>query len=626
MSDLIKQQLYWKEDYFLKRAPGPETPAFLFDIETDGLLETVTRIHCMAVKNFLTGEVYAYGPDNIHRGLDCLCSVPLLVAHNGLKFDIRVIEKLYPNVVLPPCFDTLVASRLIWTNLADLDFMNIRRKTANGISGKLVGSHSLGAWGQRLGLLKGDYGKRYAAWERFTPEMLDYCKLDVEVLELLYRKILEQDYSPQALALEHDFQEIIIKQEDTGVLFDREKAAELYAELSAKREELGKKLREVFPVRVVEETFIPKVNNKTRGYVKVVPYIKKHYEEFNPSSRDMIAERLTEKYGWKPSEFTETGKPKLTEDCLKSMPYPEAALLAQHLELTKIIGMLSEGENSWFKFIDNNNRIHGQVITNGAVTGRCTHMKPNMAQIPKQGDYGRKCRELFIAPEGMVQVGADASGLELRMLAHYMAPYDGGKYGEIIINGDIHTENQKAAGLETRDDAKHFIYAFLYGAGDMKLGSLVIPLASPAAQSKKGKVLKDRFFRTIPAMKRLVDAIKRRLDTQKSKFKVLYGLDRRSLHVRSEHSALNTLLQSAGAVLVKTATVIFHQEAKKLGLTGFEQVLHVHDEVQFYCKPEDAEAIGKLFVRSIELAGLHYGIRCPVTGEFKIGKNWSETH
>lgn len=608
--------------------PTPETPALLFDIETDGLLDETSTIHCICAKDFLTGESFSFGPGGIEDGLKLLSAAPLLVAHNGLCFDIPAIQKLHPSLLLPWLFDTLTASRLIWTNLKDLDFTQLRKKSCR-FPPKLAGSHSLDAWGQRLGVMKGDYGKTTEnAWNQWSEDMQRYCEQDVEVLEALYRRILDQRYSPEALALEHEFQTVIFHQERTGVYFDERAAQSLYAELAAKRNDAVTALQEIFPPKRIEEVFIPKANNRTRGYVKGVPFTKVRYETFNPASRQQIADRLMEKHGWKPSEFTDTGQPKVDEDVLASLPFPECKPLVDYLELLKIIGMLAEGKNGWLKLVGPDGRIHGRVITNGAVTGRCTHNSPNLAQIPAHGKYGPECRALFAAPPGQVMVGADASGLELRMLAHYLAAYDGGAYGRTILEGDIHTANQQAAGLETRDQAKRFVYCLIYGGGDAKLGEVVSPLSPVPAQVRKGKAIRAKFMRAVPAFRRLTDAVQSTVSGP-NKRPYLIGIDGRHLHIRSSHSALNTLLQSAGAVLMKLATVIFHMEARRRGFKlgeDYVQVLHVHDECQCNTTPEKADAIGKLFVESIELAGRHFGMRCPTTGEFKVGANWAETH
>ena len=613
--------------------PTVTTPALLFDIETDGLLDSCSRVHCICAKEYPGGRTYAFGPGHIEEGLELLASAPLLVAHNGLCFDSPALAKLYPGIRLPEqLFDTLTASRLIWTNLKDLDFERLRkesrRKRGTSFPARLCGSHSLEAWGYRLGEYKGEYGKQENAWAEWSQEMQDYCMQDVEVLDKLYHCILEQNYSPEALAIEHAFQKVIFRQEQDGAPFNEKAAIALYAQLCARRDDIKHTLCAMFPPKRMEDVFIPKVNNRTRGYVKGQPFTKVWYVDFNPGSTQMIAERLVEDYGWQPSAFTATGLPKVDGDTLASLPYEPCPLLCEYLELSKIMGMLADGKNGWLKLCKHG-RLHGHVITCGAVTGRCTHNSPNLAQIPAHGTYGHACRSLFWvdpARPGWVQVGADASGLELRMLGHYMARYDGGAYVRELLDGDIHTANQKAAGLATRDNAKTFIYAFLYGAGDQKLGSIVEPHASPARQAQTGKRLKATFFKAIPAIKRLIDDVQATVASRP----FLYGIDKRRLHVRSKHAALNTLLQSAGAVLVKLATVIFHKEATaRFGWQqsrDYVQTVHVHDEAQFQCPAEHAEALGKLFVESLEMAGRHFGMRCPTTGEYKIGNNWAETH
>lgn len=450
---------YW--DYI---PDSEETPVTLFDIETNGLLDKTTKIHCICAKVLPSGETFSFRPHEIEKGLELLSKSSLLVAHNGLCFDIPAIKKLYPSLTLPPVFDTLTCSRLIWTNLTDLDFarwradQNKNRKNSSYpvFPKDLIGSHSLKAWGWRLGEYKGNYGEENT-WDEWSEEMQSYCEQDVEVLHCLYKAVLNKKYSKEALALEHEFQKVIFDQEQTGVHFDTQEAERFYQELLLIKAEKTMYLQEMFPPQKIEEVFIPKVNNKTRGYVKGVPFTKVSYKPFNPNSRSQIAERLIERHNWQPSEFTETGQPKVDETVLATLPYEECPALIEFLELSKIIGMLAEGNNAWLKLVDEQDRIHGRVITNGAVTGRCTHKSPNLAQIPSRGTYGHKCRSLFTAPKNMVQIGADASGLELRMFAHYLARWDKGEYGKVILEGDIHTANQQAAGLETRDNAKTFI-------------------------------------------------------------------------------------------------------------------------------------------------------------------------
>jgi len=323
--------------------------------------------------------------------------------------------------------------------------------------------------------------------------------------------------------------------------------------------------------------------------------------------------------GWKPELMTEQGKPKVDEAVLKTLDYPEAALLNEYLLINKRIGQLATGANGWLKMVKDG-KIHGRVNTNGAATGRCTHSKPNVAQTPSIGAaYGKECRELFHAPEGYSLVGADLSGLELRCLAHFMSKYDDGSYADVVVNGDIHTLNQKAAGLPTRNNAKTFIYGFLYGAGPAKIGSIV------NGSEKEGRKLIAKFMKATPAIKLLRAAVAEAVEKQG----YLAGLDGRQLPIRSGHAALNTLLQSAGAVLSKKASVILYENLTLNDLKWGEdwaQVAHVHDEVQLIARKEIADYVGQQAVKSFQLAGEYYDFRCPITGEYKVGNNWADTH
>jgi DNA polymerase I-like protein with 3'-5' exonuclease and polymerase domains len=449
--------------------------------------------------------------------------------------------------------------------------------------------------------------------------MQSYCEQDTRVTYRLWTKIQSKNYSEQAIQLEHDFAQILFLQEQRGFKFDAEAGRMLYAELCKKRLDLEEQLQAVFPPWEERTPFTPKVNNAKRGYQKCVTIEKVKVVAFNPNSRDHIANRLQALRGWQPTEYTEDGKPKVDEAVLEKLDWPEAKLLAEYLMLQKRIGQLAEGAQAWLK-LERNGRIHGQVVTNGAVTGRCTHKYPNITQVPAKGvSYGHECRSLFTPTPGFVLLGCDASGLELRCLAHYMAKYDGGRYTQALLESDIHITNQIAAGLPTREQAKRFIYAFLYGAGDTKLGTII------GAGAKEGRLLKNRFLKRTPALKRLKQDISEKVAKQG----FLKGLDGRLLHIRSEHSALNTLLQSAGALLVKQATIFLYQELTEQGYVwgkDWAQVAHVHDELQLEVKPELAETIGQIAMRCFERAGEYFNFRCPITGEYRIGQSWAETH
>lgn len=617
---------------------GADLRRLVFDLETDGLLDTLTTIHSLVIKDIDTGDVWSCAKDLVsHTGNSIAYGLSLLrdaeiIGHNIIKFDLPAIQKVYPSFDYSGCrvSDTIVLSRLIWPQIVDMDMVKIRSGKTS-LTPKLAGSHSLEAWGHRVGKWKGDYAKLMESrglnpWAEWNPEMQEYCEQDVEVTEALYRLCEGKKYAPQAIQLEHDVAFIMARMERNGFAFDVAAAEKLYIELARTRADLEEELRSTF-----EPWFVPdgppktaKANNKRYGYVAGCEYQKIKLQVFNPNSRDQIADRLTKLYGWKPKEMTPGGKAKIDETILESLTYPEAKALARLFMIQKRIGQLAEGDQAWLKKVGPDGRIHGTLTTNGAVTGRATHSNPNLGQVPScDAEYGPECRSLFTARKGRTKLlGCDCSGLELRMLAHFLARYDKGKYADIVVNGDVHTANQKAAGLPTRSMAKTFIYAFLYGAGDMKIGSIV------GKGRKTGGDLRKKFLRGLPALKKLVDGVKAAVAAHN----YLKGLDGRFLHIRSEHAALNTLLQSAGALVCKQWIVEFDRLLTQHGLQDMVWIVAwVHDELQMevaeeLIREDGSSIVGELCVQAIVEAGKKLGIRVPLTGEYKIADNWKGTH
>lgn len=599
-------------------------PRYYFDCETDGLLDELTKVHSLVLIDADTGEMHSLHGKYIEDGIHQLADADEIIGHNIIKFDIPALQKVYPSFrPQGRVTDTLVLSRLLHPARFDEDTELRKRRRLLEMPGKLMGSHGLKAWGYRLGFFKGEFGET-SDWKFWSPEMQTYCEQDVRVTEKLYLYFMKQEPSAAAVELEHRFATILAMQERHGFAFDEQGAVALYQTLVKRRLELSKELADAFPPKRVETVFIPKVNNKTRGYVKGEPMTKVTMVEFNPSSRQMIADRLTS-MGWKPEEFTPSGQAKVDETILSKLDYPEAKLLAEHFLVEKRIGQIAEGDQAWLKLCKKG-RIHGSVNTNGAVTGRCTHSNPNVAQVPRVGSqYGAECRALFTVRPAYSLVGADLAGLELRCLAHFMARFDGGAYATILLDGDVHSVNQQAAGLPTRNDAKTFIYAFLYGAGDVKIGSIVAPNASEAEQAKVGARLKKSFLAKTPALKKLREAVAAKVQSEGK----LIGLDGRILHVRSPHAALNTLLQSAGALIAKQATIFAYENLTTSGYKwgkDFAQVAHVHDEMQFEVRKGLEQIVGEAVVNAMRQAGDHFKFRCPIDGEFKIGSNWKDTH
>lgn len=571
---------------------------YVFDIETDGLLDEVSKIHCIVMADMVTRKLLKFttASNNIDEGLKLLSKATELIGHNIMEYDIGVIKKLYPtwhtSAVLT---DTLICSRLIWGNMYEVDATHYRN-----IPPTVKGRHSLEAWGHRLGFYKGAFGAT-ADWSVYTPEMLKYCAQDVKVNVKFYEYVLEQKYSEDAIHLEHSIHQICLEQQALGFPFDEEKAAALYAELGGRRDEIKQLMIDTFEPNIIE------LKTKT----KVIP--------FNPSSRQQIADRL-QKRGWVPTEFTESGQVVVNETTLKAIEdsIPEAKLLVEYLMLIKRLGQLAEGNNGWLK-LSKNGRIHSRTNTLGAVTGRSTASKPNIQQIPSErAAYGKECRELFYAPKGWELLGSDQSGIELRALAHYMSEWDGGSYGKVILDGDIHTANQEAAGLETRSQAKTFIYGWLYGAGSAKIGSIV------GKGAKEGTRLKEQFLKGLPALKSLQE----RVQEQAKKGKVK-GLDGRYIPVRHQHASLNSLLQSCGAILAKRWVVTFHSICKSHGYIhgkDYQQVAWVHDEIQVLVKDGKGDEFGQYAQDAMRKTGEYYGFGIRLDAEYNIGRSWAETH
>lgn len=570
----------------------------IFDIETNGLNPSLVWV--IVTKDVDTGEVVTYTKGQWPLFNEAVTQAEEVIGHNIMGYDIPVCERLL-NTDFSKCriTDTLVMSRLA----------NPQRT-----------AHSLAYWGEQLGYPKGDYSD----WTQYTPEMLVYCKQDVDVNEQVYNALLREleGFEASSLTLEHDVQRIIQKQMSNGWLLDQPKARDLVAELKEKAYDLEEEVQRVFkPMPTFIKEVTPKV--KKDGTFSTVglkflgeqwttiagPFSRIDWPVFNLGSRQQIG-RYLKHFGWKPTVFTETGHPIVSEDVLKNVVgIPEAALIASYLLVQKRIAQV----RSWLEAVnEDNGRVHGYVNTNGAVTGRMTHSKPNLAQVPSSNSlYGPECRGCWIVAEGYKLVGIDASGLELRMLAHYMNDED---YTNEILNGDIHTANQLAAGLDTRSESKTFIYAYLYGAGDEKIGSIA------GGGRKKGKQLKDKFLASTPALAKLKENVA--IAATKGYIK---GLDGRKVFIRSEHAALNSLLQSAGALVMKQALVILEQYAT-LWKLDYKFVGNIHDEFQVEVRADHADRFGSLAASCIEAAGIHFKLRCPLAGEYQIGDNWAATH
>jgi len=576
----------------------------VFDIETDGLNPSV--IWCLVAQDVVSEKFYHFYEDTLDEGIKFLQQADVIIGHNILGYDIPVIKKL-TGVDLyhsDKVIDTLVLSRLL----------NPTRE----------GGHSIAKWGYKLGVPKLDSPE----WSSFTKEMLSYCERDVAINTKLLRYLRKESlgFSKECIKLEHKVTHILEQQRQNGFLFNDEEAMFLASELSCKLKETEDKVHETFkPIWVDDKMVTPKLKKDGKlskqglteqeysdiidGTLERKPFMRKTLQEFNLGSRKQIGQRLQE-LGWKPQKFTPTGQAIVDETTLKKITHiKEAQLIADFLLYQKRLAQV----HSWIDAVnEEDGRVHGSVISTGAITGRMAHRNPNMAQVPAvYSPYGKECRSCWTVPKGYKLVGIDASGLELRLLAHYMADEE---YVNEIINGDIHTANQQFAGLKSRDEAKTFIYALIYGAGDEKIGSII------KGNRADGKRLRERFLSGLPTLRTL----KERVDRASEKG-YLKGLDGRKILLRHKHAALNTLLQGGGAIAMKKALVILEDNIRSHGYDA-TFVANIHDEWQIQVIEKDAEAVGKLGVQAIEQAGQHYNMRCPLTGEYKIGDSWYETH
>ena len=571
----------------------------VFDIETDGLQPTI--IWCVACKQVDTGDVEVfYNSSSFGEYLKKLGDQVELIGHNIIAYDIPALEELWGvDCTGYKITDTLVLSRLT--------------------DPSREGGHSLDNWGQKLGFPKGEHND----WTTLTDAMVEYCRQDVRVNELVYKRLLPEAvrFGDRSVNLEHNVQRIIAGQIKAGWRIDQQKAFILLAELKEKKYDLEEQVHQTFiPLPTFVKVVTPKVK-KDGSYsvvglkflgeqwtTAVAPFSRLDYPEFNLGSRQQIG-RYLQHFGWKPGSFTEKGQPIVDEAVLaKVQGIPEASLIAEYLMIQKRVAQVQ----SWLDAVKDDDRVHGYVNANGAVTGRMTHSSPNVAQVPAgSAPYGKECREIWTVPSGYKLVGMDASGLELRMLAHYM---NDEAYTNEILTGDIHTANQLAAGLETRNQAKTFIYAFLYGAGDAKIGSIV------GGTARDGKRLKEKFLRNTPALRTL----RERVSVAAGRGYVL-GLDGRRVYVRSEHAALNTLLQSAGAIVMKKALCLLDEYAKQYKI-DYKFIGNIHDEIQTEVAEKDADWFGKLATSCVEAAGSFFKLNCPLAGDYQVGDNWSQTH
>ena len=556
------------------------------DIETDMKHST---IWCACAEDVATGETTVHTEAKTLQAL--INKHDSILTYNGLGFDVPVMAAVWGiSVEGKQHVDAMVLSRLF--NPAQ------------------AGGHSLRSWGERLAYPKDDFTDYDGG---LCEEMITYCKRDVNLTTKVYKTVTadlkKAKFTQDVIDLEHAVTAELELQRSNGFKINLPMANELYSRLTYRMRKVEEQLQAEFPPIVTE-----------RWSEKTGKQLKDNVEVFNVGSRPQIAKRL-QTVGVKFTDRTEGGGYKIDENVLEGIDNPSAQLVAEYLLLQKRASQVS----SWLEAVADDGRVHGRVFSSGAATGRMTHISPNMAQVPAtrkahdgmtpvqrlKAELGGECRACWTVEQGNKLVGIDASGLELRMLAHYMKDED---YVNTILDGDIHSANQAAAGLETRDQAKTFIYAFLYGAGDEKIGSIA------GKGAKHGKKLKKDFLDNIPSLKALKELVEKIAANG-----TLPSLDGRRIRIRKAYSALNFLLQGGGAALMKKALLNGVESLREQNIP-FKMVANVHDEFQVETPEAFAKAVGLHFRNAIRKAGDDFELRCPMDGEYKIGNNWSETH
>lgn len=564
----------------------------VIDIESNSLMELTldnkgnpvrecSKVHVVVTKNIDTDEVKVW--TDFTGFLTYLNKATLLIGHNLYGFDLECLKRMLGYKGSAKIYDSLVVSKLIHPDLTNHP----------------LGGNSLENWGKFLGNEKISY---QGTWEELTDDMITYCIQDVHVAHDIYKyqqKWIADNKYEKIVQLEFLASAVVAQQQSNGFGFNLKLAEKLQHDLLMFKATVEDEMRTIFPDKVTH-----RFSNKTGKQLKDL------VEPFNPGSRKQIAERLFDKYGWIAPK-TDNGNPNVDATILGQLDYPEAKKLVEYFDVQKLMGQVDDwvSRSSYSR----DNRIHGFVNVQGAATGRCTHSQPNVAQV--SGDH--RARELWVPHDGEVLLGSDLSGLELRMLAHYMAPHDHGAYADVILNGDIHTHNQQKAGLPTRNNAKTFIYGFLYGAGDAKVGKIV------GGSSKQGAALKAKFLKELPALAK----VKQDVEFQVAKRSSVQLVDGRFAPVRSAHAALNTLLQGSGAVVSKYWMILANNRLRdRFGYNIVKQLAYVHDELQFSCPANIAEEAGKIITDAAIEAGKRLSILMPINAEYKIGNNWSETH
>ena len=629
---------------------------YVFDIETDGIQEEATKIHFGVLIDIDTNKEYVFNEHQMDGFKDMLLNANELIGHNIIMFDIPICNKLLGININCKLEDTLVVSRMMYPDR--FDPLNPLR-AGHGLEewGKYLGEHKIdfkqvvakkaitrmeetnflpdkeqkqlvkeiNQWAKKksAAAFKGPPPGGFVSTEEWLKDMEIYCVQDVRTNCAVYKKQTSWiSNNKKPLQLEYLATKFGARQVMNGWGYNRGGGLVVEEELIDLIAKNLEDLQQTFPT-IVNRRFSTKQKNPDGSFKELKPEVV----EFNPGSSNQVYQRLKEKYPFFNPGETEGGNPSCSSESLLEYAnrIPEVRAILQYRDAEKLLTQVSD----YNKRSKESNTIHGSINIQGAVTGRCTHSNPNIGQVAKDP----KLRSLFIPcvnHNNYVVLGSDLEGLELRVLAHYMHPWDNGSYGNIILSGDktqgtdIHTVNQKAAGLSTRDQAKTFIYGLIYGAGDKKLGKIVNPAVTNERRlGKEGRELREKFYNNLPALSKLVEEVK----SEVARYKTVTLPDTRRVPIRSEHASLNTLLQGAGAIISKYWMILANRNLDaKFGVNAVKQMAYVHDELQFCCPKDIAEEAGKVITDSAIEAGERLSIKIPIEADYAIGKSWAETH
>ena len=596
-----------------------------FDIETDGI--EATKVWCIVAQDVDTKKIYKWRPDDIESGLAFLMNAEALIGHNIIGYDLAVLEGLYGvDLLSKKTYDTWIMSQVL----------NYKRPH----------KHGLGGWGEHLGYNKLEFDN----WSEFSEEMLTYCVRDVElntrVYELLLDEFKDQVSTKPMLAngmrAEHDAAVFEARVRMNGWLFDLDSAGRLLKEMSSELSEIESRIHPQLPEMTIMVDKQPKKAKYTKAgkFTAVTKRLLTEYldgeepdemewppeKEFQRSYVTQVTLSNMEEVkewlytiGWKPDDwnYKKVGyefhkvSPKLTSTSLALLG--EVGKDIDRYYTTRSRRSILEG---WIA-TSKGNRLHGRMWVIGTPTYRARHeVITNLPSV--DAAWGKEMRSLFICEDGYKVVGADSAGNQMRALCHYIGD---DAFTKEVTSGDIHSYNANILGCD-RGAAKRWLYAYLFGGGGKKLGTILT--GKPNATS--GDASKKKYQSAIPGLGKL----KSKLDQIYQQTNHGYGnafipgLDGRRVYVGSAHQALNYLLQSAEAITCKAAVGYAMHKIREEGLDAYP-VIFYHDEMAWVAKESDAARVLEICVESFKEAPKQFNVQC-MDGDGVIGSCYADVH